>query len=175
MHHAHDQHHLFHEGDGIIVFIREYLIGVTAAALLCGVVKTLLPGKGAVPTVTKMLLGLLMILAVVRPWTTISADGLSDWTQDFTADAQSVVSDAQAQVKETLRSRIKKETEAYILSKAHALGVQIEVCVEVSDETVAAPISVSITGAVSPYARQAISQMIADDLGINREAQEWIG
>ena len=157
------------------MFIREYLIGVTAAALVCAIVKAFLPDKGAIATVIKTLLGLLMILAVVHPWTSISTEGMFDWTQDFTTDAQAVVSDAQVQAKEAVRARIKEQTEAYILSKAEALGAQVEVSVEISDEALAAPLGVSITGTVSPYARQVISQMIADDLGISREAQEWIG
>ena len=46
--------------------IREYLIGVVAAALLCGVITTLIGTKGTVGVAVKLVSGLLMLLAVVR-------------------------------------------------------------------------------------------------------------
>ena len=155
--------------------IREYLIGVTAAALVCGVVRTFVPEKGTLGAVVKMLLGVLMLLVVLQPVSGMSMDGLFDWTEDISADAQTIVSSAESETKEEMHGRIKQETRAYILSKAQSLGAQLEVAVELSDDVIAKPVAVQITGAVSPYAKQTLMQMIEDDLGIDREAQQWIG
>lgn len=174
MHYAADQCDLLYEGDGINVWIREYLVGVTAAALICGIIRALFPEKGAVGAVIKTLLGLAMLLAVVRPWMSISTDGIYGWKNDISFDAQGIVNNAEASAKEQLRQRIMEQTQSYILAKADSLGAQVEVSVEVSDEAMAVPCAVRITGAVSPYAKQAISRMITEELGIDREAQEWI-
>ena len=37
------------------------------------------------------------------------------------------------------------------------------------------PVSVSITGRISPLSRSKLTQMIASELGIPKERQEWIG
>ena len=172
--HAAGELDLFYDRNGIIVWIREYLIGVTAAALLCGIIKTFLPEKGTVSTVIKMLLGLLMILSVLGPWVSVSVDGMFDWSQDLSADAQAIVNNAQQDAKDSIRQRIKEQTEEYILAKAETLGAQLQVSIEISDET-SAPCAAEISGAISPYAKQVISQVLTDELGINREDQRWIG
>lgn len=175
MRHVAGQLGVFYERNGIIVQIREYLIGVTAAALICGIVKTFLPDKGGTGTVVKTLLAVAMLLVVVKPLTGMRTEGLFDWTEDISADAQGIVSDAEFVSKEAMRSRIKEQTQAYILAKAQSLGTQLEVSVVLSDDMLAQPVGVRITGAVSPYAKQVLMQAITDDLGIDREAQQWIG
>lgn len=155
--------------------IREYLIGVTAAALICGIVKALLPDKGGTGTVVRTLLAVAMLLASVQPLTGVTANGLLDWTDDISADANKIVSDAEFASKEAMHARIKEQSEAYILAKAESLGAQLEVSVSLSDDMLAQPVGVRITGAVSPYAKQVLMQTITDDLGIDREAQQWIG
>ncbi len=156
------------------MWLRQYLLGVTAAALICGMIKALFPEKGTMGTVIKTLLGLAMILAVVSPWTAASVSDLYDWKDDISLEAQSIVQNADQNAKEELRRRIMEQTQSYILAKADTLGAQVEVSVEISDDEVAVPSQVKITGAVSPYAKQVISQILTEDLGIDREAQIWI-
>lgn len=175
MHHAAGQFGVFYERNGIIVQIREYLIGVTAAALICGIVKALLPEKSGLGIVVKSLLAVAMLLAAVQPLTGMRVDGLFDWTGDISADAQTIISDAEFASKEAMQARIKEQTEAYILAKAESLGAQLEVSVTLSDNQFAEPVGVRIAGAISPYAKQVLIQTITDDLGIDREAQQWIG
>ena len=155
--------------------ISEYLIGVTAAALVCGVVRTFISEKSALGETVRMLLGILMLLVVIQPVFGISMDGLFHWTENISADAQSIVTHAESASKEEFHQRIKKETRAYILSKADSLGAKLEVEVELSEELLPKPIAVRIMGAVSPYAKQSLMRMIENDLGIDREAQQWIG
>lgn len=166
---------LFHEGDGITVQIREYLIGVTAAALVCGVVRAFVTEKGALGGIIRMLLGVLMLLVVIQPVSGLSVDELFHWTRDISSEAQSIVTHAESASKEELHGRIKQETRAYILSKAESLGAKLEVQVELSDDLLPKPIAVQITGAVSPYTKQSLTRMIEQDLGIDRGAQRWIG
>lgn len=170
-----DQRDLLYERNGIIVAVREYLIGVTAAALLCSIVKVLIPGKGTVGTVIRMLLGMMMLLAVLHPWTGSTMGGLFGWTDDISFEAQQTVDEAYTDAKEELYARIKGECEAYILAKAESMGASVEVEITLSDDSTGVPVGVSIHGAVSPYAKRIMSEMIADDLGISKEAQKWTG
>ena len=69
---------------------------------------------------------------------------------------------------------IKARTQAYILDKARSLDVALTVEVFLDDATIPAPCGVRIEGAISPYAKKVLSQMMKDDLGIPPEEQIWI-
>ena len=68
---------------------------------------------------------------------------------------------------------IKQRTEAYILDRASAMDAQIKVSVSLGKDGI--PKSVRITGRISPMNRSRLTDVIAADLGIPREQQEWIG
>lgn len=155
--------------------VREYLLGITAVALVCGIVKMLLPEKGTFGTVIKLISGVLMLLVAIKPLVGLSGDALFAWTDEISADAQSIVADAEISSKEAIRVRIKEQAEAYILAKAESMGAEIEVSVTLSEESMAVPIGVRIEGSISPYAKQVMTQTIANDLGIEKGAQQWIG
>ena len=153
--------------------IREYLIGVVAAALLCGVVTALLDNKGMLAVAVKFLAGLLMILAVIRPWASISLDKLFDFTGSITASGEEIVSSGEKMAEEAYRASIKEQLESYILDEAKVLGCVLQVEVELADEGVAVPSRVTLTGDISPYARQTITTMLTDELGVKQEDQIW--
>ena len=156
------------------MWIRQYLIGVTAATLICGIIRALFPDKGTIGTVIKTLLGIAMILVAVGPWTSVSVNSLYTWKEDISFDAQNIVRDAEDNVKEETRQRITEQVRSYILVKTDSLGAQVDVQVDVSNGEMPVPCAVKIVGAVSPYAKQVISQMLTSDLGIDKEAQIWI-
>lgn len=153
--------------------IREYLIGVVAAALLCGVVTALLGQKSMVGVVIKFLAGLLMVLAVIRPWVSISLDKLFDFTGSMTADGQEIVSEGEKMAEDAYRASIKEKLESYILDEAKVLGCSLLVEVELAQESPAVPCKVTLSGDISPYARQSITTMLTNELGIEQEDQIW--
>ena len=61
------------------------------------------------------------------------------------------------------------------MEKAKALDCDLQVEIFLSADTTPVPEQVPISGSVSPYAKQVISTMLSDDLGIDREAQIWTG
>ena len=153
--------------------IREYLIGVIAAAVLCGLVTTILDPKGMVGTAVKLMAGLLMLLAVIRPWVSISLDTLLDWTDGITVNGSNFVSDGEMMAQSAYRQSIIQRTEAYILDEAKALDCDVTVEVVLSDDDMPVPKLVKLAGEVSPYARQTLSNFLTERLGIKREDQIW--
>lgn len=153
--------------------IREYLIGVVAAALLCGVVTSFLGKKGMLGAVIKLLAGLLMVLAVVRPWVSISLDGWFDWTENVMADGQEFVLYGEAVASDAYRAGIKQQLEAYIEDEAKALECTITAEITLTDESIPAPQCVTLYGNISPYARRVLSDILTEDLGIKQEDQIW--
>ena len=153
--------------------IREYLIGVVAAALLCGIITTLAGTKGTVGVAVKLVSGLLMLLAVIRPWTSISLDGLLGWVENINADGTGFAVSGERMAVDAYRASIKQQMEAYIVDEARALDCDLTVEVILSTDDVAVPIQVRLTGDVSPYARQSLTNFMAERLGIEREDLIW--
>lgn len=155
--------------------IRRYLIGVVVAGLMCSIISLIVGKKGMIGTIITLLCGLLMALAVVGPWTTIKADDLLGWARDISIDADGAVDDGKNMALEAYRQGIITRMESYILEKAKALDCDLQVEVILSADATPVPERVHISGNVSPYAKQVISTMLTDDLGIDREAQIWTG
>ena len=153
--------------------LREYLIGVIAAALLCGIVTTLIEPKGAIGIAVKWITGLLLILSVVRPWGSMSLDGLMGWTDQLMADGSDHVQSGKLMADEVYRSGIKEQMEAYILDEAKTFGCDLAVEVVLSDGDVPVPEQVRLRGDVSPYAKQSLARFLSEQLGIKQEDQLW--
>ena len=153
--------------------IRQYLISVVAAAMLCAVAKNLIHSKGTVGTALKMTAGLLMLLAVLKPWTSISLDSLIHWTENITADGSNYVASGKMMADETYRQSIIEQTQAYILDEAKAMDCDLTVEVMLSSDDIPVPAQVRLSGEASPYARQKLANMMEQTLGISREDQIW--
>ena len=153
--------------------VREYLIGVIVTAILCGVITNVLDTKSLVGTTIKLMAGLLMLLAVIRPWVSISLDNIFDWTADITANGSGFVADGDRMAQEAYRKSIIERTRAYIVDEAKALNCELTVEVILSDDEIPIPKQVRLTGEVSPFARQALTNFMTENLGINREDQIW--
>ncbi|MBE6941843.1 MAG: hypothetical protein E7455_06165 [Ruminococcaceae bacterium] len=153
--------------------LREYLIGVIAAALLCGIVTSLIDPKGTVGFAVKLIAGLLMLLSVVRPWVSISFDNLLGWTDQVMADGSDHVASGQMMADDVYRAGIKEQLEAYIVDEAKTFGCELSVEIILSDEDVPVPEQVRLKGDVSPYAKQSLTNFLSQQLGIDREDQIW--
>ncbi len=154
-------------------WIKEYILCVTSAAILCSIVKLLVGSKGTISAIVKLLTGLFLAVTVVSPWTDLN---ISDWENamdDFAADADHVIQSGQSQSMDSIRELIKENTESYIRDKAAYLEMDIIVSVTVSEEEIPVPICVRIQTSASPFAKKVLSQYITDTLGITEDKQIW--
>ena len=153
--------------------IRQYIIGVVAAALLCGISTTLVHEKTALGATVKFVTGLLMVLAVLQPWTKISLDFFGDWQEGIAADASNFVSAGKESAMEAYRSGIKEQLESYIQDEANALGAELSVQIILTEDDIPVPKRVVISGDISPSGKQTMSALLSERLGISREEQIW--
>ncbi len=153
--------------------IREYLISVTAAAILAGIIRSMAGEKGSTAGILRMVCGIFLAFTVMGPFTDIQLQDSSLLHLDVMDHAGAAVEDGLDYAQRAMARLIKTRTEAYILDKALAFQAQITVEVSVSDDETPIPIACTVTGNLSPYAKKQLMRIIESDLGIPKEAQQW--
>lgn len=149
--------------------IKSYLLSVTAAALICCIVSSL-AGKGSSAKILKLLCGIFLTAAVIKPAVDIRLGDIYAFTDSLTVSSDLAVSQGEKFAAEEMKRIIKQKTEAYILDKAKSLGAEISVEVALNDYV---PATVTIVGEVSPFVRSSLSTSIAQELDIPPEEQIW--
>ena len=153
--------------------IRDYVLGITAAAMIC-TVSLCFAEKGPMEPMLKLICGLILTFALVQPVLNISAGNWSALGIDFEEKGQQAAEEGKVQAENTVRQLIKQETEAYILDKARELHLSIRASVTLSDQALPVPESVTIEGTVTPYGKSRLSLILTRELGIAKENQKWI-
>ncbi len=154
--------------------MKSYILSIVIAAIICAVAGILLPPKISAGQITKLLCGVLLTVTVISPLANISFRHITDYFDGLTASADRYVEEGSAVMQGEIDAIIKAETEAYILDKASQMGLQIAVEVALDENNHSVPCSVTVTGTLSPYAKEVLSVYIADTLGIAKEKQIWI-
>lgn len=153
--------------------IREYLIGVVAAAVICSVIVRL-PVSGSVGGILRLLAGVIMALSVASPLVELRMDDLSDYWQQIQFSGQSFVEQGENFACQERNAIIIERTRTYILDKAKSLGAQLDVEVVLSDDEIARPCAVTLSGSISPYDKRILTDYILESLGLETEAVTWI-
>lgn len=152
--------------------LREYVAAIAAAALLSGILVRLTQ-KTASGEIIRMLCGLFMTIVLIRPVTANKELLLDAVFPDYTQQANAVVSEGTAAADNLKKEFIKQRIRTYILSRAEAIDADIQVRISLAEDCT--PASIRITGDISPMNRNKLTQMIALELGIPKERQEWNG
>ncbi len=150
-----------------------YIMGVTAAALLCSLGVSLAGSRGPVAGVLRLLTGVIMACVIIEPLGELVTGNLETYFYDLGDGASSLAAEGTQTAADALSLRIKDRTEAYILDMAAELDADLEVEVILSREELPVPVAVILTGQVSPYARQVLSGRLEQELGLKGESQQW--
>lgn len=153
--------------------IREYLLSITAAGILCSVIKRMLGQKGTSVSVGKLITALFMVITVISPIKHILSIDDFNFSMHFRQEAENVVQEGENFASTSIRKVIEERTEAYILDKAKEIGAEIDVTVYLTEDVYPVPHRVRICGDVSPLQKQNIRKLLRE-LGIAEEEQEWI-
>lgn len=168
-----DQYCLFLKGCRLMEEIRQYLLSIIAAAIICAVVIRIAGQKNMVCAMIKLFAGLFMSLTVISPLLKLQIGNFSDYLSTLELDADCYISEAEESAAFERSGIITNAIESYILDKATSLGVTIQVEVELSDTDKQTPNKVVLVGDISPYNKLKLQQIIKDDLGIPEENQFW--
>lgn len=155
--------------------LREYILSIIATAVICSIATCLLGSKGTAASVAKMLTGIILVIAVVRPLADLRFDSWEIWNAEINRAAADAARDGEEMAYAEVADIIKTNLEAYILDKAEAMNADLAVEVMLDDASIPQPDFVRISGSISPYAKQKLSQIIEDELAIAKENQLWTG
>lgn len=153
--------------------IREYILGIVAAAILCSIVLQLTKNKSANGTIIKTACGIVMTICIFSPLLQFKLDAFS--LQDLNAfeKGEQYITEGYGTSMERIRQVIKQRSEAYILQEASYYDCALNISVTISDDDSPKPVGVSVQGNVSPAIKQKLQSIIERDLGIPMELQVW--
>lgn len=152
--------------------IRQYILSVAAAGLLCATVKGMLPGKGLPGALLRLVCGVFLTFVLLSPVKGLEMPDFSDILEDYAMAGDALAREGKNLADEAMAEIIKAEAQSYILDKARLL--REDITVEIGLDEALTPARAVVTGTVSPYGRAALSECL-ESLGIAKEAQTWIG
>lgn len=147
--------------------LTQYILTVVAAAMLVGILQSL-AGQGTMGILTKLLGGVFLALTMLSPVLKLEIPDPAAWFSDMVMDGESLAAEGEAMAADAKEDIIRSQVEAYILDKADA---DLAVSVELDAEGI--PCGVTLTGDVSPRTKAQLSRMLAEDLGLGEEVQQW--
>ena len=151
---------------------RQYVLSLTAAALLGGVLLACVP-EGSGRKILRLVCGILLTVTALKPLGQLRLPDLDALSGEYRQQAEAAVAMGQEMARLEAQEGICKALEAYILDKAEVMGVSLEVNIALNENGL--PISVRLSGAVPPGAKKRLQSIIETDLGIPKEAQTWSG
>lgn len=153
-------------------FLKDWILGMVAAALALALAQALTP-EGTVKQIGKIVGGMVLALAVLKPVLSLDPESLPQWE-----GLPAGVTEAQMEQteEEVLKTLIAQKTGAYIVDKGQSLGCQVtEAAVTAAVDASGWPVphSVRITGRWTEEGRQALSRAVEEDLAIPGERQSY--
>lgn len=156
-------------------FLRDWIVGITCAAMAAAVLGAFLPKGGGVGKAGRLAAGLLLMLCAVGPLTGLDYDSLAQSLAQLRLDQSRLAGELDSQNSEILKKLIESETEAYILDKAEGLGArcQVSVTYALDEEGRPYPSRVHITGDLTEEQQRQLSEMLEAELGVPVQKQTF--
>jgi len=155
-----------------VTLLRNWLLGIVAAALALSLAQALTP-EGAVKRVGRLIGGLVLLLAVLKPLLTLDPGELTAATAAYWGEE---ALPQETDEEEILRGLIAQRAGAYIVDKGEQLGLTCSATVTVVEGAGgwSVPWSVEVRGSWSAEGKRALSECIAADLDIPADRQTFL-
>ena len=150
-------------------FLKEWLLGITAAALAVALAQAMTP-EGTVKKLLRLIGGLALLLAVVAPLRGFVPKDLRS-PGELTPDVESVESAGE----EVMKTLIAQKVGAYIVDKGSELGCPCTAEVTVAEDENGWPVpwSVEVRGQWTAKEKKELSRLMAQELEIPEQRQTF--
>jgi len=152
--------------------LRNWLLGVAAAAVLAALAQSLMP-QGPVKKAGGLVCGLVLLWAMLSPLTGGIPSAPVQLAQEYLEQVEAQAQELQNQAQQQRKAVIEEEMEAYILDKAAQQGYSCQARVECREggEGVFVPESAWICAAQEAW--PGLGRILEEDLGIPPERQTY--
>ena len=143
-----------------------YLTRLICAAILCALVDALCGSRGGIRRLTAAVFLTLVAfsLPVELEPAQLQPGRFLEQARAAAADGENMARDARAEI-------IIEAAEAYICTKAEAMGLRVQAAVKLDDEL--RPCRAELTGAASPLERRTLTQQLVQELGLEEGDLVW--
>lgn len=153
--------------------IRSYALSVISGALVVSILLDL-SEKSAFRKQLRLVAGIFFAAILFRPLLTLSVPELSLSRSFFSQEAELAAQGGEKRYIQSLAELIRRESQAYILKEAAALGAEVEVELELDTAYPPAPCSVTLRGSFDGGQEEALSRLLSEEFGIPKERQTWM-
>ena len=158
----------------MIEFLRNWLLGITAAAIVLALADGLM-AEGSVKRIGKIAGGLFLMLAILRPVLSVDYEILAGSMADYRYQVQQYSASIEIENERLKKIIIEDRTGAYIRDKAVELGIDCSVTVEcqMNEEDQYYPSSVILRGEMTQGQMQELTRVIESEIAIPAEMQRF--
>lgn len=156
-------------------FVRTWLLGVTAAALVLALAEALAP-EGSVKKVCRLAGGMALLLAAAGPVLEVLDGGiLTRAVEGWRDKSQAYEAELEERSGQFYLAIIEEETAAYVMDKARELGFECEaeVTCGYDEEGVPCPWEVAARGEWTPERRARMERLLEEELGVPVQRQYY--
>lgn len=147
----------------------QYILSITVVAMICSLACSFVEG-GFAKTPVRMLCGCILALTIVQPFHSIMIPDISSWLESYMNEAAHYADEGREAADSSVSEIIKQQTEAYILDKANRFNADLTVEISLQEYM---PVSVNLSGQISPVGKMQMELMLENDLGIAKEHIVW--
>ena len=155
-------------------FLRNWLMGLTGAAIILAFVDCLVP-DGSVKQIGKLAGGLVMVIAILRPVLSLDFEIMAGSMADFRYDVQQYSSELEIENERLKKTIIEDRTGAYIRDKAEQNGIDCNVAVQcrMNERDQLYPASVTVYGELTQEQKEKLMRIIDAEVAIPAEMQQY--
>lgn len=154
--------------------LREWIFRILCAALISGILTAFPMGEGT-KKLLRFVCGLFLTTTLLSGLPGVEVSQILDELLPETGEIPAPVAEGEEMSGAAIRQLIIQETEAYILHKATALGMDIRVDVFLSEGEFPVPEAVTIQGTCTEERKRSLTDWMEAELGIPEEDQRWMG
>ena len=158
-----------------MTMLKEWLLGVTAAAMLIALAESLMP-PGSVRRIGKLSGGLILVIAILQPVLTVEYAALAESFSQYRNDLGEYQVQPQTGNFQIMKTIIEARSAAYIQDKAEGLGIACEAevsCAAESTQSYPYPAFVNIKGNLNAGQIRQLQELIEKELAIPAEKQSY--
>lgn len=151
--------------------LRTYLLGIAVTAMAVTLLSALLK-EGALRRAVQLAGGVVLILAVLGPLLRNGLDAFGSYLTELKMREDALQTGIEVENSDVLERIIRRETEAYILDKAAALGAEVTATVTVEQGShYPYPYTATVEGMLTEAQKEALSEDLELSLAIPKERQ----